>query len=67
MSNFVKKAQTHHHTATSRKKKGVVCRFNAPWAPSSKTRIGCSEEKIDEAIVIRVKNVLKKYFLILLQ
>ena len=51
MSNYIKKAQTHHHTATCRKKKGVACRFNVPWAPSSKTRIGCSEEKIDEATV----------------
>ena len=60
MSNFVKKAQTHHHTATSRKKKGVVCRFNAPWAPSNKTRIGCSEEKIDEAIVNQSKKRIEK-------
>ena len=30
MSKLVKKVQTHHHTTTCRKKKGVVCRFNAP-------------------------------------
>ena len=30
MSNLVKKVQTHHHTATCRKKKGVAHRFNAP-------------------------------------
>ena len=35
MSNLVKKVQTHHDTATCRKKKGLVCRFNAPWAPSN--------------------------------
>ena len=51
MSNLVKKVQTHHDTATCRKKKGVGCRFNAPWAPSNKTRIGRSEKKIDETIV----------------
>ena len=51
MSNLVKKLQTHHHTITCRKKKGVACRFNAPWAPSDKTRIVRSEEKIDETIV----------------
>ena len=51
MSNLVKKLQTHHHTTTCRKKKGVACRFNAPWAPSDKTRIVRSEEKIDETIV----------------
>ena len=39
MSNLVKKMQTHHHTTTCRKKKGVACRFNSPWAPSNKTRI----------------------------
>ena len=27
MSNLVKKVQTHHHTTTCRKKKGVACRF----------------------------------------
>ena len=36
---------------TCRKKKEVACRFNAPWAPSNKTRIIRSEEKIDETIV----------------
>ena len=51
MSNLVKKVQTHHDTATCRKKKGVGCRFNAPWAPSNKTRIVHSEKKIDETIV----------------
>ena len=52
MSNLVKKVQTHHHTATCRKKKGVACRFNAPsLAPSNKTRIVRSEEKTDETLV----------------
>ena len=39
MSNLAKKVQTHHHTTTCRKKKGVACRFNSLWAPSNKTRI----------------------------
>ena len=55
--------QTDHHTTTCRKKKGVACRFNAPWAPSDKTRIARSEEKINETIVKQSK----KYLLILLQ
>ena len=46
MSNLAKKVQTHHHTTTCRKKKGVACRFNAPWTPLNKTRIIRSEEKI---------------------
>ena len=44
MSNLVKKVQTHHHTTTCGKKKGVVCRFNVPWASSDKTKIVHSEE-----------------------
>ena len=59
MSKLVKKVQTHHKT-TCRKKKGVLCRFNAPWVPSSKTRIICSEEKIDETIVNQSKKLIEK-------
>ena len=51
MSNLVTKVETHHHTTTSRKKKGVARRFNAPWAPSNKTRIFRFEERNDEIIV----------------
>ena len=55
MNNLVKKVQIHHHTTTCRKKKGVVCRFNAPWELSDQTRIVRSEEKIDETIVKKSK------------
>ena len=51
MSNLVKNVQTHHNTTTFRKKKGVTCRFNVPCTPTDKTRIVCSEEKINETIV----------------
>ena len=54
MSNLVKKVQTHHH------KMGVGCRFNAPCEPSNKTRIICSEEKIDETIVNQSKKLIEK-------
>ena len=47
MSNLVKQVQTQHHTTTFRKKMGAKCRFNTPWAPSDKTRIVHSKEKID--------------------
>ena len=30
ISNLIKKVQTHHHTATCRKKPGVICRFDTP-------------------------------------
>ena len=58
MSNLFKKVQTHHHTSTC--KKGVVCRFKAPWAPSSKTRIVHSKEKIGEVTVKQSKKLVDK-------
>ena len=60
MSNLVKKMQTHHQATTCRKKKGVACRFNAPWAPSNKTGIICCEEKIDETILNQSKDLIEK-------
>ena len=60
MSNLIKRVQTHHHRTTCRKKNGVACRFNAPWAPSNKTRIVCSEEKIDKTIVKQSKKLTEK-------
>ena len=65
MSNLVKRVQTHRHTTTCRKKKGVVCRFNAPWAPTDKTRIVCSEEKIDESIIKQSKKLIDKVLVLL--
>ena len=35
-----------------------MCRFNAPWAPSDKTRIVHSEENIDETIVRQRKKLI---------
>jgi hypothetical protein len=39
MHQLVSTLQTHHHTTTCRKKKGVICRFNAPWPPTEETII----------------------------
>ena len=39
INNSVKKVQTHHHTTTCRKRKGIAFRWNAPWKISDKTRI----------------------------
>ena len=36
---LVTTVQTHHHTQTCRKKRGVRCRFDAPWPPSDRTLI----------------------------
>ena len=60
MSNLVKKEQTDHPTTTCRKKKGLACRFNAPWAPSSKTRIVSSKKDIDKTIIKWSKNPIDK-------
>lgn len=38
INNLVKTRQTHYHTTTCRKKKGVTCRFNAPWPPSERKK-----------------------------
>ena len=37
-----------------------MCRFNAPWEPSDKTRIVCSEEKTDETVVKQSKKLIDK-------
>ena len=47
-SNLAKKLQTYHNATIIRKKRGVACRFNAPWSPSYETRVFSFDEKIDE-------------------
>ena len=54
------KETAYPQSYTCRKKKGVACRFNAPWAPSNKTRIVFSEEKIDETILKQSKELIDK-------
>ena len=60
MSNLITKVQTQYHTTTCRKKKSVMCRFNAPWALTDKTRIVRSEDKIDETIVKQSRKLIDK-------
>ena len=60
ISGLVKKLQTHHHTTTCRKKKGVTCRFNAPWPPSNETRIVRSAEYTNETVVKKSKKLINK-------
>ena len=38
----------------------MLCRINAPWAPSDKTRIVGSRKKIDETIVKQSKTIYDK-------
>ena len=59
LNSLVKKVQTHHHTTTCRKKKGVTCRFNAPWPPTEKTLIVRGDD-IDESKLIESKKILDK-------
>ena len=41
-------------------KKDITCRFSAPWAPSNKPRIVCSEKKIDKTIAKHNKKLIEK-------
>ena len=52
--------ETHQHATTCRKKKEAAGRFNGLWAPSNKTRILRSEEKIDETLVNQSKKLIEK-------
>ena len=60
MNKLVRKVQIHHYTTICEKKKGVTCRFNAPWTPSMETRIVRCEENIDEMKVKSSKKLIEK-------
>ena len=60
LNTLVKKVQTHHHTTTCRKKKGVTCRFNAPWPPSEKTFIVRAAENINKTKLSKSNKLLDK-------
>ena len=60
LNALVNKVQTHHHTTTCRKKKGVTCRFNAPWPPSEKTLIVRGNENIDKTKFSKCKKLVDK-------
>ena len=54
--NLVKIVQIHNYAITSRKKKGVTWRSNAPRAPSDQIRTVHFDYKIDETIAKQSKN-----------
>ena len=60
LNSLVNKVQTHHHTTTCRKKKGVTCRFKAPWPPSEKTVIVRGEQDKDETKLSENRKILDK-------
>ena len=64
---LVKQVQTHFHTTTCRKKKGVKCRFGAPWPPSEKTLIGRGEKDMKKHVLQKNKEILDKVLLQIVQ
>ena len=55
--DLVNTVQRHHHTTTCRKKKGVRCRFKAPWPTTENTRIIRGKQK-DKNDYKRSKRIL---------
>ena len=55
---LVKKVQTHHHTQTCKKKKGKLCRFDAPWPVTKKTVI--TRANTDKDLLKKAKCVVEK-------
>ena len=60
LNTLVKTVQTHHHTPTCEKKKGVTCRFNAPWPPSEETLIVRGQEDVDKTELRSSKKTVDK-------
>ena len=54
--NLVKKAESDHHATICKKKKGVACNFNVPWAPPDEARMFM----IGEIKVKQCKKVIEK-------
>ena len=59
LNKLVTSVQRHRHTQTCTKKKGVTCRFNAPWPPSDQTRI-IRQEHYDKEEEKNSKRILDK-------
>ena len=55
LNDLVKTPQSHHHTETCRTKKGVICRFNAPWPVTNETLIICKTENADKSKIGKSK------------
>ena len=64
LSSPVKEVQTHRHTTSGKKKKGVSCGFSAAWPPSERTLIVLGGKDIDKNVLAKIKKVLD---LVLLQ
>ena len=56
LNKLVTTVQTHSHTQTCRKKKGVKCRFNFPLPPSDETRIVRKPD--DEEDIVKEKKAI---------
>ena len=60
LNYLVKTLQSHHHTQTCRKKKGVICRFKAPWPVTNETLIICKTENAHKSKIRKSKTVVDK-------
>ena len=60
LNALVSKLQTHHHTSTCRKQKGVTCRFHAPWPPTEQTLISRAPSKNVKETVKKSKAIINK-------
>jgi hypothetical protein len=58
LNNLVTTVQHHHHTKTCKKKKGKICRFDAPWPITDKTVI--TPANTDKESYKKAKEVIKK-------
>ena len=58
LNKLVNSLQTHHCTKTCKKKKGIKCRFNAPWPPTEQTKIVFANE--DKKSLDKANNCINK-------
>ena len=59
LNGLVKKVQTQNGTTTCKKRKGVTCRFNAPWPPSEE-KLTQRNKDIDKTELAVSKKLLIK-------
>ena len=58
LRELVKSRQTHHHTRTCKKRKGIECRFHLKKNPSTKTLI--ARQNTSDDILTKSKHIMNK-------
>lgn len=61
-NDLVKTIQSHHHTQTCRKRKGFICRFNAPLPATNERLIIHKIENTDKLKICKSKKFVDKIF-----